>query len=529
MSLKAELETWVDALNAYDAQDFDKALDLFGRIADSSKILTNIGLIHATLGEHELAVENFNAATGLDQFLAVAYFQCGVSNFLMGRYDLSYKDFEEAYLYLRGNESIKYQQLGLQFTLYSTEVLFNRGLAQMYLNRIDEGLADMRAAQKEKVTPEHDVIDECIRDQGEGYTVFSIPVGVLYRPPESKVKNSKAKDYLGKAKLVAASDSQNMFTGFAGAELLARGQAPSGAKLDNARPRDDGARPAAAALPKPPADVPPPKLNRAPTQIRPAQPSEAARAGGRDSPAGGAPLQRGPSIAALTPTPTRGLSVRRPPGGGDAPPPPRKDPPPQQPATRLTEIYDDYIGFSDEPAPPLPPPVDQNRVANWASKVQPNPPPSSFPGSRAGSVRASPSMRRKPSSAGNMRRGPGSMRSGSGRMGSVAYDDEEGYGSGGEYEESQYYELSKILVKLHYRDDTRGMAVAPDMPYDEFLERVTSKFGRSLGGLSIRFKDEDGARISLKDEMDFELAIETARENAKGKPEGKLEVWCEDA
>lgn len=48
------------------------------------------------------------------------------------------------------------------------------GLAQMYLNRIEEGLADMRAAQKEKITPEHDVIDECIRDQGEGYTVFSI-------------------------------------------------------------------------------------------------------------------------------------------------------------------------------------------------------------------------------------------------------------------------------------------------------------------------------------------------------------------
>ena len=30
MSLKAELETWVDALKAYDEQDFDKALDLFG-------------------------------------------------------------------------------------------------------------------------------------------------------------------------------------------------------------------------------------------------------------------------------------------------------------------------------------------------------------------------------------------------------------------------------------------------------------------------------------------------------------------
>ena len=101
-------------------------------------------------------------------------------------------------------------------------------------------------------------------------------------------------------------------------------------------------------------------------------------------------------------------------------------------------------------------------------------------------------------------------------------------GSGGDYEDGPY-ELSKILVKLHYRDDVRGMAITPDMPYDEFLERVTSKFGRSLGGMLIKFKDEDGAKISLKDDSDFELAIETARENAKGKPEGKLQIWCDDA
>lgn len=56
MSLRQELETWDSALKAYDAEDFEKALDLFGRIADSSKILTNMGLIYATLGEHEMAV-----------------------------------------------------------------------------------------------------------------------------------------------------------------------------------------------------------------------------------------------------------------------------------------------------------------------------------------------------------------------------------------------------------------------------------------------------------------------------------------
>ena len=35
-------------------------------------MLVNIGLIYATLGEHEAAVEQFIAATQLDQFLAVA-------------------------------------------------------------------------------------------------------------------------------------------------------------------------------------------------------------------------------------------------------------------------------------------------------------------------------------------------------------------------------------------------------------------------------------------------------------------------
>jgi len=133
MSLKAELETWANALKAYDEEDFDRSLDLFSRIAESSKILTNIGLIYATLGEHELAVEQFNEATKLDKYLAVAYFQCGVSNFLLGRYPMALKDFEEALLYLRGNEAINYEQLGLKFKLYSAEVLFNKSVFFEYV------------------------------------------------------------------------------------------------------------------------------------------------------------------------------------------------------------------------------------------------------------------------------------------------------------------------------------------------------------------------------------------------------------
>ena len=72
------------------------------------------------------------------------------------------------------------------------------------------------------------------------------------------------------------------------------------------------------------------------------------------------------------------------------------------------------------------------------------------------------------------------------------------------------------------------MALTPETPFEEFMEKVCSKFGRNFGGLGLKFKDEDGGKVTLADESDYELAIETARVSSKGKPEGKLEIWCAD-
>lgn len=72
----------------------------------SSKILTNMGLIYATLGDHKTAVNHFQLATDADQYLAIAYFQCGVSNFLLERYNLAFKDFEDSLLYMRNNQAM---------------------------------------------------------------------------------------------------------------------------------------------------------------------------------------------------------------------------------------------------------------------------------------------------------------------------------------------------------------------------------------------------------------------------------------
>lgn len=56
MRCAQEIETWVAALGRYDNNEFDEALNEFERISDTSKILFNMGVIHATLGEHEKAV-----------------------------------------------------------------------------------------------------------------------------------------------------------------------------------------------------------------------------------------------------------------------------------------------------------------------------------------------------------------------------------------------------------------------------------------------------------------------------------------
>lgn len=108
-------------------------------------------------------------------------------------------------------------------------------------------MQDLVAAQADKQSSEHDVIDEAIADKArvrtcalhtssiseperadsrlpivlQGYTVFSVPVGVAFRPPPQKVDNLEQRNYLGKAKVIAATEPANLFTGFAGTEKRA--------------------------------------------------------------------------------------------------------------------------------------------------------------------------------------------------------------------------------------------------------------------------------------------------------------------
>jgi hypothetical protein len=110
------------------------------------------------------------------------------------------------------NLSSNYTQLGLAFTLFSAEVLFNKGnsfiqhsflfssnrnsvsgLSLIYLGQVEEGIAELQDAARQKATEEHSVIDEALRDRGEGYTVFSIVRLKQQYSPSSKLTGSAAR------------------------------------------------------------------------------------------------------------------------------------------------------------------------------------------------------------------------------------------------------------------------------------------------------------------------------------------------
>jgi hypothetical protein len=59
---------------------------------------------------------------------------------------------------------------------------------------MDAGLTDLYHAQKARMTEEHDVIDQAVKDRGKGYSVFSIPPLVLFRPPENRLRQLQGVD-----------------------------------------------------------------------------------------------------------------------------------------------------------------------------------------------------------------------------------------------------------------------------------------------------------------------------------------------
>ncbi|KAK7751311.1 hypothetical protein SLS62_006717 [Diatrype stigma] len=408
---------------------------------------------------------------------------------------------------------IDYAQLGLLFKLYSCEVLFNRGLCYIYLQQKEAGMQDLMFAVKEKVVEDHNVIDEAIREEAEGYTVFSIPVGVVYRPNEAKVRNLKTKDYLGKARLVAASDRANAFTGFAGSEIKNAGRGPD---IKDDRPIDNISF-AATNLVKP-------ELRSRKQQSEP-------------------PTSRN----AFPPTPppendkpqqlSRGASVRN----GPKPTPAKLNIPDAPRSDRYQKMGS---------------PQNERRGPSRAASVTRSPPQRSYSRSEASRVaRSRNGDDGYPDDVYDMYGGGDGRSQAGGRRGQQRMIEEEEEGSDydsfdeGDFEmipnrqrgpassvsgssrgQSRRPEIRKVRVKVH-ADDVRYIMVGVAVEFPDFVERIRDKFGIQRR-FKIKIRDEDAPEdmITMGDQDDLEMAMSSVKQAARKARQdiGKMEIWVQE-
>lgn len=337
----------------------------------------------------------------------------------------------------------------------------------------------------------------------------------MYRPNEAKVKNLKTKDYLGKARLVAASDRANAFTGFTGSEIKKGGQA---AKDD--RPEDKLSY-AATNLVKPELQSrarqqSEPPMNR--NMFPPTPPPESDRSSGGNS---NAPMSRAQSVRGGGPKP-QPLNLGRAAFDQNAEPPRRQGtqrsaserPPPSRsesmrnrprdqyktPRRRGSDedIIDDYYD-NDEGYQPS----RGSRGQYTRSKQQRRPAyieeedEDDYDGSDLDDAEFEMMSRTK-----SRRRSPArSTRSGGSNRGAGP----------------------KIRVKVH-AGDTRYVFVTPDQSMREFSQSIREKFGLR-NNFKVEIKD-DGDMITMADQDDLEMAIQTAKSAARkeGSDMPKMEV-----
>jgi hypothetical protein len=84
--------------------------------------------------------------------------------------------------------------------------------------------------------------------------------------------------------------------------------------------------------------------------------------------------------------------------------------------------------------------------------------------------------------------------------------------------------LSALRLQIRYNDDIRAVVISSQIDLREFRTLLCDKF-EIPDRFKLRFRDEEGDQVSLKDDGDWDAALDCARVAAAGRPEGRLDVW----
>ncbi|KAF9363451.1 hypothetical protein BGX34_004101 [Mortierella sp. NVP85] len=220
---RTELDDWERAVACFDEGLLEDAYKIFKEvrtiipaarrrtpilhIANSlpglAKYDYNLGVIHMDRKNFRQAIMCFMAAMDKDEYFSAAFFQCGIANIAIENYKEAVRCFGKTLEGMRNARMIDYKQLGLDFKLKRCRVHFNLGLAYIEVGNKQKGAENLHRALDTSEPKDVSFYKKALETGGEGCLIFVVPPGLIYRPPEDKVRDAKTKYYIGSSKVIA--------------------------------------------------------------------------------------------------------------------------------------------------------------------------------------------------------------------------------------------------------------------------------------------------------------------------------------
>ncbi|KAK2503111.1 hypothetical protein MC885_004529 [Smutsia gigantea] len=241
-SLRDLVRDWHRGAQAVARGNWGSALRLFSDIREPrSRMCFNMGCVHLLAGDPEVALQvrlrcegaasqAFDQAVTKDTCLAVSFFQRGVANFQLERFQEALSDFRLALAQLRGNPAIDYTQLGLRFKLKAWEHtpaltqplsietsigvgggVVRRGSSAVQLGLWAQATCSLQEAISTGLEGSRNHLDAAwdhVQKQ-VSLQLWQVPRGEVFRPHRQRLEHLEPVDFLGKVVASAVPDDQH--------------------------------------------------------------------------------------------------------------------------------------------------------------------------------------------------------------------------------------------------------------------------------------------------------------------------------
>lgn len=183
---------WSKGVDQQSNKQYDLAEKTYKSEQLTSKTNFNLGILYMSKNEWNKAIEAFVSAITCDKFLALAYFQKGVCELLLKKYDLSIQSWTSAVDILKHNEMIDYGGLHLDYILCKSEIYVNIALANYYKGNAQETESFLEKANSCKNIK--DDVDDLKKKMEQNQSIYpcSVDNTAIFHPPRLPPELQKA-------------------------------------------------------------------------------------------------------------------------------------------------------------------------------------------------------------------------------------------------------------------------------------------------------------------------------------------------